>query len=70
VIAIAASGVTASCCTAPESDGVQFRLLNADGLPGEISGNGVRCLAALALREGWAKARHVVHTVVGRRRSR
>ena len=50
---------------APESDGVQFRLLNADGLPGEISGNGVRCLAALALREGWAKARHVVHTVVG-----
>jgi diaminopimelate epimerase len=50
---------------APESDGVQFRLLNADGLPGEISGNGVRCLAALALREGWAKARHMVHTVVG-----
>lgn len=48
-----------------EPDGVRFRLLNADGLPGEISGNGVRCLAALAVREGWAKRRHVVHTVVG-----
>jgi diaminopimelate epimerase len=50
---------------APEPDGVRFRLLNADGLPGEISGNGVRCLAALALRSGWAPARHLVHTVVG-----
>jgi diaminopimelate epimerase len=46
-------------------DGVSFRLINADGLPGEISGNGVRCLAALAVREGWAGARHVVSTVVG-----
>jgi diaminopimelate epimerase len=45
--------------------GVSFRLLNADGLPGEISGNGVRCLAALALRSGWAPARHSVETVVG-----
>ncbi len=50
---------------APTSDGVSFRLINADGLPGEISGNGVRCLAALAVREGWAEARHVVSTVVG-----
>jgi len=46
-------------------DGVQFRLRNADGLPGEISGNGLRCLAALAFRSGWAPASHVVHTVVG-----
>lgn len=46
-------------------DGVSFRLVNADGLPGEISGNGVRCLAALAVRSGWAPARHVVTTVVG-----
>ncbi len=46
-------------------DGVSFRLINADGLPGEISGNGLRCLAALAVREGWAGARHVVSTVVG-----
>jgi diaminopimelate epimerase len=48
-------------------DGVSFRLVNADGLPGEISGNGVRCLAALAVRNGWAADRHVVTTVVGRK---
>ena len=46
-------------------EGVSFRLLNADGLVGEISGNGLRCLAALAVRNGWAPARHVVTTVVG-----
>ena len=44
---------------------MSFLLINADGLPGEISGNGVRCLAALAVRKGWAAARHVVSTVVG-----
>ena len=47
------------------ADGVSFRLVNADGLVGEISGNGLRCLAALAVRSGWAPARHVVRTVVG-----
>lgn len=47
------------------ADGVSFRLVNADGLVGEISGNGLRCLAALAFRKGWAPARHVVTTVVG-----
>jgi diaminopimelate epimerase len=47
--------------------GVSFRLVNADGLPGEISGNGVRCLAALAVRKRWAPASHVVSTVVGPR---
>jgi diaminopimelate epimerase len=46
-------------------DGVSFKLVNADGLPGEISGNGLRCLAALAVRSGWAPARHAVRTVVG-----
>ena len=50
---------------APTPEGVSFRLINADGLPGEISGNGLRCLAALAVRNGWAPARHVVSTVVG-----
>ncbi len=50
---------------APTPDGVSFRLINADGLVGEISGNGLRCLAALAVRSGWAGARHVVSTVVG-----
>jgi diaminopimelate epimerase len=45
--------------------GVRFQLINADGLPVEISGNGLRCLAALAFRNGWAPARHVVHTAAG-----
>jgi diaminopimelate epimerase len=53
---------------APEPDGVRFVLVNADGLPGEISGNGLRCLAALAFREGRVPARHVVRTVVGDKR--
>jgi diaminopimelate epimerase len=48
-------------------DGVSFKLVNADGLVGEISGNGLRCLAALAVRSGWAPPRHVVSTVVGRK---
>ena len=48
-------------------DGVSFRLINADGLPGEISGNGLRCLAAYAVRQGWAAPHHVVSTVVGRK---
>ena len=52
---------------APSPDGIRFRLVNADGLPGEISGNGLRCLAALAVRQGWAPARHVVDTIVGPR---
>jgi diaminopimelate epimerase len=50
---------------APTADGVSFLLINADGLPGEISGNGVRCLAAYATARGWAAPRHVVSTVVG-----
>jgi diaminopimelate epimerase len=53
---------------APALDGVRMRLINADGLEGEISGNGLRCLAALVVRRGWASADHVVHTVVGPRR--
>jgi diaminopimelate epimerase len=54
----------------PAPDGVRMRLLNADGSEAEISGNGVRCLAALAVRGGWAPADHVVHTVPGPRRVR
>jgi diaminopimelate epimerase len=53
---------------APAPDGVRMRLINADGLEGEISGNGLRCLAALAVRQGWAPVDHIVHTVVGPRR--
>lgn len=34
-----------------QPDGVTMRLINADGSPSELSGNGLRCLAALAVRE-------------------
>jgi diaminopimelate epimerase len=47
---------------------MRMLLFNADGRPSEISGNGLRCLAALAVRKGWAPAGHTVHTVVGPRR--
>ncbi len=33
------------------SSGAEMRLFNADGSPSDVSGNGVRCLAALAVRE-------------------
>src|SRR6185436_12317648 len=34
-----------------QSDAIRMRLFNADGSQSEVSGNGVRCLAALAVRE-------------------
>lgn len=37
------------------ADGATMRLLNADGSPSELSGNGLRCLAALVMR---ARERH------------
>jgi diaminopimelate epimerase len=52
---------------APAPDGIRMRLINADGIEGEISGNGLRCLAAFAVRRGSAPPRHVVHTVPGPR---
>jgi diaminopimelate epimerase len=52
---------------APVPDGVTMRLLNMDGSDGEISGNGLRCLAALAVARGLAPARHVVHPPPGPR---
>ena len=50
-----------------ESDGVRMRLLNADGSDGDISGNGLRCLAAHVVRSGWLPGRHVVKTPPGPR---
>jgi diaminopimelate epimerase len=47
--------------------GVTMRLVNRDGSDGEISGNGLRCLAALAVARGLAPAAHVVHTPPGPR---
>ncbi len=35
----------------PAGDGASMRLFNADGSPSEVSGNGVRGLAALRLRD-------------------
>jgi diaminopimelate epimerase len=46
---------------------VQMRLINADGSDAEISGNGVRCLAAYMVRKGLLPARHAVETVPGPR---
>ena len=50
-----------------EAGAVGMRLINADGSEAEISGNGVRCLAALAVRKAWMRPRHVVDTAAGPR---
>ena len=47
--------------------GIGMRLINADGSDAEISGNGVRCLAAWAFAQGWLPASHVVFTAAGPR---
>jgi diaminopimelate epimerase len=52
---------------APVPGGVRMRLINADGGEVELSGNGVRCLAAWAFRQGLAPAHHTVSTVSGPR---
>ncbi len=49
------------------SDGPAMRLFNADGGEAEISGNGLRCLAAHCVHTGLAGSRHVVHTGAGPR---
>lgn len=46
---------------------IGMRLINADGSDAEISGNGLRCLAAWAVRQGLAPAEHVVETAAGPR---
>lgn len=50
-----------------EPDTVHMRLVNADGTDGEVSGNGVRCLAAFAAGRRGLSAQHVVRTPVGPR---
>jgi len=49
--------------------GIAMRLINADGSDAEISGNGVRCLAAYAVSRGWLPASHEVFTAAGPRRA-
>lgn len=45
----------------------RMKLLNADGTHGEISGNGVRCVAAFAFARGLLKAAHTVVPAPGPR---
>lgn len=52
----------------PAPGGVAMRLVNADGSDAEISGNGLRCLAAYAVAHGLAAPEHVVQTAAGPRR--
>src|ERR1700675_1778595 len=53
----------------PTSDGASMRLFNADGSRAEVSGNGVRALAALLLRETASVAAQVtIHTEAGPKR--
>ena len=52
---------------AVEPGRVRMRLINADGSDAEISGNGVRCLAAWAVSRGLVPLRHVVETTPGPR---
>lgn len=46
---------------------VAMRLYNADGSDGNLSGNGLRCLAAYTVFKGWLPAQHVVETPPGPR---
>ncbi len=53
-----------------EGGAVSFELLNADGGPAEMSGNGARALGLAAARAGWWEDRSqplVLHTKVGAR---
>ena len=50
---------------------VSMQVFNADGSEAEISGNGLRCLAALLIRQGQAAGRTLtIHTRAGARRLR
>ena len=42
-----------------EADAVRMRLINPDGSDGEISGNGVRCLASYVVWKGWLLRREI-----------
>ncbi len=46
---------------------VRMRLFNADGSPSEVSGNGIRCLAALAVRERPGTSAIAIDTPAGQK---
>jgi diaminopimelate epimerase len=48
-----------------EPSGMRMQLFNADGSPSEVSGNGVRCLAALAVRQRPGTAEVTINTPAG-----
>lgn len=48
-----------------EPSGARMRLFNADGSPSEVSGNGIRCLAALAVRQNPGTSRVTISTPAG-----
>ena len=50
-----------------EGRSVRMRLLNADGSPSEISGNGVRCLAALLAEQAPGEREFVIDTDAGQK---
>jgi diaminopimelate epimerase len=52
---------------APTPDGARMQLYNADGSASEVSGNGIRCLAALLVRERPNFARLTIDTPAGRK---
>jgi diaminopimelate epimerase len=49
----------------PNTSGMRMGLLNADGSASEVSGNGVRCLAALAVRDRPDATRVTIETLAG-----
>jgi diaminopimelate epimerase len=48
-----------------DGDHVHMRLFNADGSASEVSGNGVRCLAALVVRDRPATTKVTIDTLAG-----
>jgi diaminopimelate epimerase len=50
-----------------ESSTMRMRLFNADGSQSEVSGNGIRCLAALAVRERPGLSRVAIDTPAGQK---
>ena len=48
-----------------EPSSVRMRLFNADGSASEVSGNGIRCLAALAVRERPGTTEVTINTPAG-----
>jgi diaminopimelate epimerase len=61
-------GADGVICYGVEEGGVRMQLLNADGGEAEVSGNGLRCLAAHVYRRGWLPAVHEVRTLAGAKR--